>query len=168
MSRSTSETFRIATNSQETGQVLVLLLTLEHENLEDPIRFSTDNADSFEFLGETVRGTISNGENYLYFPMEVQLPEDKEGTVSRASITVCNVLADLLAEIRGMEESPTVTMQVVLASSPNTVEALFSGFEFVDISADAFTITGTLSLGNFLSEPYPGGIILPSNFPGCF
>lgn len=168
MSRTTSTAFRSAVYSPQTSEVFVLLLTLNHSDLATPIRVSTDNADTFTVDGTTVRGTISNRNNFVFLPMEITLPDDSEESVTQAKIVIDNIDRDILASIRGLDSSPTISIQVVLASSPNTYEAQFNDFVLRDVTADALTIQGTLSLDNFLNEPFPGGTMFPSNFPGLF
>ncbi len=166
--RSTSTTFREAVYQPETGEVFVLLLTINHDDLDDPIRISTDNKDVFTIEGEEIRGTASQTHEFLFLPMDIILPDDSEETISSAKISIDNVSRDVLLSIRGLDSAPTISMQIVLASTPDVIEAEFNNFELKDVTADALVITGTLSLGNFLSEPFPGGSMLPSNFPGLF
>jgi len=167
--RSTSATFRSAVYHPETGEVPVILLTIDHEDLgETPIRISTDNKEEFVIEGETLRGTLSNEDQYLYLPMEITLPDDSDDSISSAQISIDNIERSILLAVRQLDSAPTVTIQVVLASTPDVVEASFNNFTLSDVTADALVISGSLSLGNFLSEPFPGGSMNPSNFPGLF
>ena len=168
MSRSTSALFRRAAYRPQTGEVVVMLLTLTHADLAAPIRASNDNKNTFAIGGVTVRGTISNGENYVYLPMGFQLPDDSEESISEARIQLDNIDRAILASIRSITSAPSVTIQLVLASQPNTIEAAYNNFALADVQADPLTISGRLTLGNFLGEPYPGGSMNPSNFPGMF
>lgn len=168
MSRTTSTAFRDAVYRPETGEVYVLLLTLNHNDLATSIRVSTDNKDTFVVDSETVRGTISNGNNFVYLPMEITLPDDSDESITQAKISIDNINRDILLSIRTLDSPPTVSIQIVLASSPNTYEAQFNDFVLRDVTADALVISGTLSLSNFLNEPFPGGTMLPSNFSGLF
>ncbi len=166
--RTTSTLFTSAVNSRETGEVFTILLTIDEDSLDEPIRVSTDNKDTFLVDGETVRGTISRGENFIFFPMKISLATDKDGVPPTMQISVENVSRDLIAAIRNMNTPPTMLVEVVLASQPDTVEASFSNFKMSSADYDAGWITGTLSKEHFYNEPYPGIQILPSNFPGCF
>jgi hypothetical protein len=168
MSRNVSALFREAVYRPETGEVPVVLITLDHPDLLDPIRVSTDNADTFVVGERTVRGTISNGNNFAYCPVRITLPDDSEETISEASLEIDNVERSIMAAIRALQAPPTITMQAVLASTPDVIEAQWLNFKLADVEADALVISGKLSLGNFLGEPYPGGSMLPSNFPGLF
>jgi hypothetical protein len=166
--RNTSVAFRAAAYRPSTDQVLTMLLTIEHPNLTEPIRLSTDNKDSFTFEGETVRGTISNGQQYLYMPMQVTWPDDTDETITQARIQIDNVNKDILMAVREMDEAPQVTMQVVLASSPNTVEAEANNLELQDVDGDALAVSAVLTRRHFFGEPYPGISMLPGNCPGMF
>ncbi len=166
--RDNSVLFREAVYRPETGEIPVVLITLDHASLPDPIRVSTDNGQTFEINGRTVRGTISNGFQFVYCPVTISLPDDSEETISEASIEIDNVERSVLAAVRSIQSPPTITMQIVLASTPNIIEAQFLNFKLVSVDADPLTISGKLSLGNFLGEPYPGMSMNPSNFPGLF
>lgn len=168
MSRSTSALFRQAAYGPQTGEVVTMLLTVTHADLAAPIRVSADNADTFAVDGVTVRGTISNGENYIYLPMQIVCPDDSEESISEARIQLDNIDRSILASIRSISSAPAVTIQIVLASQPDTVEATYENFALADVQADPLTISGRLTLGSFLGEPYPGGSMNPSNFPGMF
>jgi hypothetical protein len=135
-------------------------------SLSEPVRLSTDNADSFVVESQTVRGTTSRGNNYIFLPMDITLPDDSDESISAAKISMCNVDRSILETVRSIQSSPDVLMEVVLASQPDTVEATYTGFTFTGVEGDAMTVSGALSLGSFYNEPFPGRTVLPSNFPG--
>ncbi len=166
--RETSLPFRQASYAQETGEVYTLLTEISHPDLPEPIHLSTDNADSFEFEGQTVRGTISNGTNYIFVPVRITWPDDSEETITAAKIEIDNLSPDLLDAIRALEKRPTVVFKVVLASTPDVLEATTGNLQLQDVNADILVVTANLTRRNFFGEPYPGGSMTPSNFPGIF
>ena len=166
--RNTSVAFRSAAYRPSTSQVPVMLLKIEHANLVDPIRLSTDNKDSFVFEGETVRGTISNGQNFVFMPMQITWPDDGEEAITQARIQIDNVHRDILLAVREMDEAPQVTLQVVLAASPDTIEAEAANMLFQDVDGDVLSVSAVLTRRHFFGEPYPGISMLPGNFPGMF
>lgn len=168
MSRTPSVAFRQAVYAQQTAEVPVILLTIAHADLASSICISTDNAATMTIDGTEYRGTVSNSVNYVYCPVNISLPDDSEESISKCTIEVDNVSREVLAAIRTITSAPTISMSVVLASSPDTVEASFPNFTLSDVTANALVISGTLSLGGFLGEPFPGGSMLPSNFAGLF
>lgn len=157
MSRDTSLTFRQAVNAQETGEAFLVLIEIDHDDLTTPIRVTSDGVD-----------TVSNGNTYTAYPFEISLPDDQEGSVSAAKLTIDNIDRVIVEAIRSISTAPTVTISVVLGSDPDTVEATFPNYEFRQIEYDAMTVSGDLSLKTFMSEPYPGDAFLPSTFPGVF
>lgn len=174
MSRTLSSTFLQAIFSPETNQVPVILIRISHTSLTEDIKISTDNHDSFTVDSVGYRGTTSNvydgvtSENYTFCPIDVSFPDDSAEAISSATLRIDNVSRDLITSIRTITSPPTMTIIAVLASSPNTKEARFDNFTLSNVTIDAFSVTGTISLGNFLNEPYPGGSMLPSNFPGLY
>lgn len=157
MSRSVSTAFKQAIFGQETDEVFIILLDVEHDDLVETIRVSSDGVD-----------TVHNGNTYAAYPFQLTLPSDPEEGFCSAKLTIDNVHRDIIAAVRQISSAPTITMTIVLASDPNTVEAQFSNFRLLNVQYDVLTITGDLSLTPLTAEPYPCGSFLPSNFPGLF
>jgi len=157
MSRNVSNAFKSAAFKQETDEAFLVLLEIDHANLSEPIRVTSNGI-----------GTVSNGNTFVAYPFELSLPSNPETGISQAQLTIDNVSQDIIVSIRNITTPPTVVIQVVLASDPDTVEAEFSGFELKNVSYDALTISGTITIESFMNEPYPGGSFLPSTFPGLF
>ena len=157
MSRDTSLTFREAVFSQETGEAFIVLVTIDHDDIVESIRVCSNATD-----------IVSRGDTFLACPFEFTLPDDSDERISAGSITIDNVSSLIAKGIRLLTTPPTVKLEVVLASSPDSVEASFENFELIDVQYDANTIKGNLSIQSFMTEPYPGGIQGPANFPGLF
>jgi len=155
--RSTSLTFRQAIYAQETDEVFIVLLEIDHADFASPIRVCNDSTD-----------ITSNGNVYTAYPFEIELPTDEDGDVPQARLIIDNVDRSLTEAIRSIQSPPTVRIMVVLVSDPDTVEIDLPGFVFTNISYDVMTITGTISIENFLNEPFPGDIFTPTQFPGLF
>jgi hypothetical protein len=155
--RDTSLTFRQAANARETGEAFLVLLEINHPDISPPVRLSSDAVN-----------TESGGETYTAYPFDLTLPDDQEGASTRARITIDNVHRDLVEAIRLIRTPPTVTIRIVLGSTPDTVEAEFTGFQLTNVGYDVLTIEGDLTVEQFMSEPYPGDSFLPSLFPALF
>lgn len=157
MSRDVSLTARAAINAQETAEAFLILLTIDHADLDEPIRVTSDAVD-----------TVSRGETYIRFPFAVTLPDDRDDQMVRAQLTIDNVDRRIVNTLRSISGPPTVTLEVVLGSDPNTVEA--GPFEFTLRNAryNALTVAGDLVFEDILNEPIPGDAFTPGNFPGLF
>ena len=85
------------------------------------------------------------------------------------SLTVDNTDLEVNEKIRSLVGAPTVTFMVVLASSPNTVEAGPFDMRLQNVTADANAITGTLGQeGDIFAQQVPGQQYMPTNSPGLF
>jgi len=157
MPRTTSATFRDAVYSQRTSEAFIVLLTIEHDDLAAPIRLSSDGVD-----------TTSNGETFIAYPFNITFPDDPEEGITMGKFEIDNVAQDYIAAIRSISTSPTMQIDVVLASDPDTLEVSLSGFEMTNIEYTANVISFSLSVESFMNEPWPGDSFLPSTFPGLF
>ncbi len=157
MSRNLSTDALKAIYAAETAEAFLILLTLDHETLETPLRVSSDAVD-----------TVSRGESFTAFPFELVLPDDRENTSPRARLIIDNVSRVVLASIKSLSTAPSVTMEIVRGSDPDTVEAVFPDFKLANIKYNALTIQGDLTLEDFTAEPYPSTIFSPSSFPALF
>lgn len=146
-----------AVNAQETDEVFLVLLTLAHESLIQPLRVTSDAVN-----------TISRGEVFTAYPFDLSLPEDSEALTATAHLSIDNVDRVIVAALRGLQDSPSVTVEIVRASAPDIVEAVFPDFRLSEIQYDAATVTGVLTIEDFTAEPYPAAVFTPAGFPGLF
>ena len=84
-------------------------------------------------------------------------------------VSVDNVDLAVNEQLRTLSGMPTVTLEVVLASQPDTVEAGPFEFNLQSITSTAETIDGTLGFeDDVFAQQVPGQNYLPSNSPGLF
>lgn len=155
--RPLSSVARRALFAQETDQVFLLLLTIAHPSLTASIR-CVDNTEDI----------VSRGETYIAFPFEITLPDERDETPPRMRLRIDNVDRSIVQAVRTIQSPPTITLEVVLAASPSTIEARFDGFQLRQTTYDALTVEGDLEAEAVLSEPFPAGSFIPSDFPGLF
>lgn len=152
-----SDDFRAAAYAQETDEVFIELITIAHSDLAAPIRVTSDGVE-----------TVSRGATYVPFPFALLLPDDGESAEPTANLKIDNVSREILATLRQLTSRPTATLEIVLASDPDTVEQSFPDFELAEAPWDSQQITGQLTQQSFLNEPYPAGIFAPAWFRGLF
>lgn len=166
---SLSLNFRQAAYAQETERVLIALITITHDDLADPIRISTDPTERLSTpLDDIVYGTISRGNNYVFFPIALQLPGDTDEGPGNMSIQFDNVHRQYIETIRSIFTPASFLVELVLDDDPDTVEATWPEFLLTNVKYDALSITGTLSLETLERESFPSGSFSPSYFPGLF
>lgn len=157
MSRTLSTAAQRALNAAETDETFIVLLTLDHDDLSDPIRVTSDTV-----------ATESRGQTFVPFPFDLTLPDDLEGRAARARLVIDNIDRQIVLAVRSLGSAPTILIEIVRAAAPDTVEAQFVDFRLTDVSYDAYRVEGTLSIEDFTAEPYPAAIFSPSQFPGLF
>jgi hypothetical protein len=145
--------------AQETGEVILVCLTINHSTFSQPFLFVNDQATLTRTAG-------------VFQPcaFDVTLPDEQEDQVPQVQITLDNVDLAVLQKIRTIgAERPSVKMEVVLASSPNTVEAGPFSFSILNISYDVGTIQGTIGFeDDFLNTAFPADTYNPNNSRGLF
>lgn len=168
MSRTVSLTMRSAMNAEQTGQVPVVLLTIVHPDLVDgPIRLSSDPTQRLS-TDPLMYGTISRTNPYIFLPFSAILPDDKEESPPQARLVIDNVDREMISLLRSTSTPAQVTLEMVLASSPNVVEIMFPALDLVSADYDANSITISLAIDALMTEPYPVGSIDPRSFAGLF
>lgn len=167
MARTISTTMRGALNASESGDVVAVLLTITHPDLPAPIYLSSDPTIAISTV-PVIYGTLSRGNNHIFVPMSITLPDDKDDTLSQAKLAISNVEREMIVAVRTTSTPAQVAVELVRAASPNTVEIDYPVMDLVSAEADASTITLTLSMDSMLAEPYPADTLSPAGFPSLF
>ena len=89
-----------------------------------------------------------------------------EGQPVRASLIIDTVDRSLIQAIREIDSAPSVLMEIVLGSDPDTVDGSWPAFQLREVTYDVQTMSGQILQESFLMEPYPAGRMTPSDFPG--
>lgn len=157
MARTMTAAATQAVLSQYTDEVFLFLLEIDHDTLVDPIRLVASRED-----------IVSNGETYQAFPFEVMLQSDDGETISDIQLSMDNIDRSITETIRSVSTSPEFTLSVIMASSPDDIEAGPYVRSLREVRYDAFKITGSLHAENLLDTAYPGYSLTPAAFPGAF
>ena len=144
--------------AQDSAEVFVPLLRIEHASLSAPILLAYNT--------ETVHRADGD---YLPYPFQINLPVQSDEEIPQVTLTVDNTDLSVNDAIRTLVGEPSVTFMVVLASSPDTVEAGPFAMKLANATATAETITGTLGQeSDIFSQQVPGQQYMPANSPGLF
>lgn len=164
--RSVSNSLKAAVNAPETDEVFILLLTLTHPDLEEPIRVCDNGMGTLPVSG--VWGTASRGDEFVQIPMDFMLPGEGENQSPFSRIRIDNVSREVTKAVRSITSAPAVKAEVVIASDPDVVEISLDGFNLLSVTYDQFYVEGTMSVEQFEDEPFPGDRYMPSSTPGIF
>jgi hypothetical protein len=147
-----------------TSDALYLLMTISHTSIPTPIRVY--NANEFE-NGEP-KILTSRGNQFVAFPFDITLPEEGGDTPPQITLSICNIDRGITDSIRSIATRMTITLEIVLSESLDTVEAGPFTMSLTDVQYDAFTISGTLIYDSILSEVFPKDKMDATIFPGLF
>lgn len=139
--------------AQWTDEAFLECLTFEHPSLSGPLRVVNDRVDLARTAG-----------TFTAFPFSVKLHERSEDGVGTAEIRADGVDQSIISDLRSIESGLTVTYELVLLSSPNTVEDGPVQFEVRSAVSDGGTISLVVAFAlDFLAESFPKDWFAPWN-----
>lgn len=155
--RNISTLLQQAIFAPSTKEVILLLLKISHPNLVEPIRV----ANNFEPI-------VSQGYTWSAFPFEITMPSESDDQIPIMSLKIDAVDRQIITVVRNLQGPPEVTLDIVLASQPDIVEATVQGFRMKSVSYNNLTVEAELRLEEILTEPFPQHAFTPALFPGLF
>ena len=173
MSRLTSmsaEAIRSVFSPEADSDIFMLLTIYDFNN---PATVVARLCDGFtQRISETdddvVYGVVSNGQNFIFLPMEITLPTEHEANAPACSITMHDVTRYIMPLVRELNGPPMVKLELILAKTPDIIEASFSEFYLNGITYSTDSISAQLTMINYAIEPFPAHSFTPALFPGMF
>jgi hypothetical protein len=148
---------RAAANAQNTSEIFLVLLTLQHSSFPA----------SYHFVNDVVNVT-SNGVEYIAWPFDLPFPELGGDSLPTITLTIDNVDQSIWNAIKGINTPIDVQISVVLRSQPDTVEVGPLHLRMRSTEVGLVAITGALNFEDMMNEPYPIESYTPKNAPGLF
>jgi hypothetical protein len=168
--RTVSSTFKEGIFAPQTDVVFLPLVEIWHDDLGDftppanPLRFVRNT----ENISSTLGGTYSPATVFTAFNFDIKLPDEQEGSIPIAELTIDNVDRQIVEAIRELSSAPEIKLYIVLADDPDTVEIGPIELMLRNARYDASTVTGELYDDFVLDEPWPAGRCTPKTTPGLF
>lgn len=163
---------RLMQDAATSDEIYVLLLEITHPSLDAPIRLSTDNADRIS-TDPLIYGTRSNWwaanpttEPFLWVIASVLVPDDKQDAPAAGSFVLENLDNSIVKLLRSFTDIATLSMAVVLASSPDFIEREWIGLKITTSEINAGEISLSFSREEIELEQFPIGRMTRNNFPG--
>lgn len=155
-----------------TDELYVVLFEITHPELPAPVRLSTDNTERLQ-VEPVIYGTRSNwrganplSEPYLWVIASAVLPGDLDDTPASATVALENLDQEMVRLVRSFTSPANVAMAVVLASSPDQVEAEYEDLLIMSADIDAGEIQLSISREEIENEFFPSGRMTRDRFPG--
>lgn len=161
---------RVTLDAGATDEIYVVLLRFTHPSLDKPVFLSTDPTQRLS-IEPLMYGTYSSWLNpdrepFLFILASTMVPDDKEDAPAAATVILETVDKDMATVLRSIKDRATVDMAVVLASSPDVIEAEWTGLRLMTANGNASEITLTISRESIFEEPFPYGRMTRARFPG--
>lgn len=159
MPRELSAAARAALFAQHTDECPVTLITVEHPALPAPLR-----------LCDQPVNVISRGMEFVAFPFRIVLPTDLEDQPPTATLVLDNISREMTAWLRPLTTPALCLIEIVLASSPDVVEAQWPEMRFAQNRwpPGGATIEIELGLDDISTEPLAQNSFNPSTTPGIY
>lgn len=143
---------------REGGEPIIALLTIEHDDLDAPIRLARNTT------GDDI---VSNGETFTAAPWDISWGADTENA-PKVEITIVNVDRVAGQAIESITDPALCTVQLILESEPDEIIAEIANLELRNARWDAMVLTAELSHFSFAAEPWPFLRVTPQFFPALF
>jgi len=135
MSRTVSSTVRSEIQASETYLVPLVVLTIDHPNMAEPVRVVNNNED-IVFETNTYKAA-----SFKFTP-----PSQEGSELSGATITIANIDRSLMSILRAVTDPPTIEAVIVLVGDTGVErEAGPWTFDLAGIQYDKDKITGQLT-----------------------
>ncbi len=145
--------------AQETNEVFLTCVTIDHPSFESPYRLVDDTKNLVRASG-----------TFEPFAFTLNLPDQSEDSVPQVQMSIDNVDNKILLAVRTLPAGvrPSMTIEVVTASEPDARVAGPLEFTVLSIDYDEASITATLGVDDNILNVILGDIYTPTNSPGMF
>lgn len=140
-----------------TSKVWLHLLTISHDDWVTTYRL-VDNTENI-----TSRGNV-----YTAYAFQAVIPAEMADELPRVELAIDNVGQLLIAAIETLQSSPTITLEVILADTPDTVERGPWTFSVRQVKYREQDVKIELSYEPLSTEPFPALRYTPTKFEGLF
>lgn len=158
MARAYSSAYKSTLARVNASESTLILLEITHEELSTPVRIINDTDD-----------LTSNGNLYIACPFRCVLPDDFEGQMPKAKLSVDNVGRDLMywIETTGGGEGSQVRFMQVMRSRPDTIEWEIT-MSLFNVNASMMEVSAELGFENLFGRPAILRQYRPENSAGIF
>ena len=145
----------------------IVLITLDGDDLEAPLRLSSDPTVRLS-IDPLRYGTRSRGEEFDYVLMSALLPDDKQDAQPAAQIVIDNVASGMIEQVRAVQSTVEARFEIVFSSNPDLVEESWERFRLTSAPFDDQRITLSCGREPLTNEGWPSQHMSQSRAPGLF
>lgn len=163
---------RVANNAATTDEVPAALIYITHDELEEPIRLSTDNTERLSTdpliygTRSTWMGSNPDTEPFFWIIASVLMPSDVEDAPASATLILDNFDSEIAKQLRSFTDLATVHIAGILSSSPDVIEVETRDMKLVSCDISEADVRLSLSRQDIEEEYYPVDRMTKFKFPG--
>jgi hypothetical protein len=146
-------------------EVLISLVKVTNAALDEPVLLSSDPTKRLS-VDPLVYGTVSNGETYQFLFMSAIIPDDTPGSPRTATIVFEDLSGDIGVALQSLSGTTEVELSIVMASTPDVLEAHYTGLRFTTASGRDTQISLQTSRKQTAVLPWPSARMTAERFPG--
>lgn len=137
----------LSSQALSSGELWLVLATINHPSFASPARFASPRYEPIVSLTRTFQPAR----------FDVVYPSEQTDEAARASVSFDGVSGVILAALQGLRPRPTITLELVLDSDPDTIVFTAPDFEISNLLQDGVTSTVLeLEASRTLTLPFPG------------
>lgn len=155
--RELSPEFLASITDRESEEVALILATITHEELPEPIRIVMNGLE-----------VVSRGQTFRFFPFRIVLPTEREDQPPHAKLEIDGVDRAIVAALRQIQTPPGVKVEIVLDSSPDIVEYETPVMKWKGIGYTVDRVEGILEGPRMFYTRFPKDVQSPTTAPGEF
>jgi len=134
----------------------VVLVTVTHADFVSTLRYVNTFAD-----------VVSGGDTYTALAFSAALPADRDGPAA-ATLTLDNTDQATTVAFRSVTSPPTITLEIVRLSAPDTIVRTFPNLRMVSANISETQVVLGLAPDAVFDDSYPGQDFTPLAFPAGF
>ncbi len=163
---------RIAQEKGSTAELYAALFEITHPTLPKPIRLTSDNAERISkepyVMGarSNWRGANPITEPFLWIAVSVLQPGDQDDAPAAMTLVLENIDDKLTKLLRSFIDFATISMAIVLADTPNNIEAEWTGMDLTTSTITGGEVSLQFSREAIEDESFPPGRMTRFSFPG--
>jgi hypothetical protein len=155
--RVVSELFRELAQASATKITPVALLTVTHPEWPETYRYCS-----------TSEPFTSRGQVYEPLPFDLEVPDQPEGRMPEARLTVTGVTFEIELRLLSVRSSPKIKIEFVLAQTPDVVEIVYPEMEIPRPTFRAGGMDATLTMPKARAQSAARFDFTPQHFPDLF
>jgi hypothetical protein len=157
MPRPFSPAAHAALQAPATPEAFIPLVTITHQATGDVFR-----------VCRNTEPMTSRGQTFLPYAFDLTLPVESGEEIGNVTFKLDNVDMLLIDMLRRITDPASFLIEIVMASAPNSVEYSVADLLLTEVSWDAATISGKLTLDDVLNQKFPRDVFDPIQYAGLF